>query len=306
MKKTALFLGLTCLINWGLALAFYMSGRQFTGTTAMIFGALYMLIPMIVVIIVQKFIYKEELQNPLMISFKFNKWFLLVLIPPVVSILSIFLNLLIPGVSYAPDMAGLIERYAASIPADQLQKLQEQLHRIPFIALMAITLIQGIGLGATVNAVFAFGEELGWRGFLVNQLRSMHFMKASLIIGFIWGVWHFPLILMGHNYPQHPVIGVFLMIIFCMLLSPLFLFLVIKTKSVIAAAMMHGVMNGTAALSIMAIKGGNDLTIGITGVAGFITIVIAVGVLIILDSFVWKEKIMMKTMEEGLESKSRK
>ena len=34
-----------------------------------------------------------------------------------------------------------------------------------------------------------------------------------LIFGLIWGIWHAPFIFQGHNYPQYPVAGVFMMTI---------------------------------------------------------------------------------------------
>ncbi|MCX5838795.1 MAG: type II CAAX endopeptidase family protein [Deltaproteobacteria bacterium] len=50
------------------------------------------------------------------------------------------------------------------------------------------------------NCFAAFGEELGWRGFLVPELsRCMGFTGLSLISGAIWTVWHFPLIIFA-NY----------------------------------------------------------------------------------------------------------
>ena len=129
--------------------------------------------------------------------------------------------------------------------------------------------------GITVNALAAFGEELGWRGFLLREFKALGFTRASLFIGIIWGVWHTPLILQGHNYPQHPVAGVFLMILFCTLLTPLLNYVTLKARSVIAAAIMHGTLNGTAGIAIMMVKGGTDLTIGLTGAAGLITLLIA-------------------------------
>ncbi len=77
---------------------------------------------------------------------------------------------------------------------------------------------------------------------------------------------------MGHNYPTYPVLGVFMMTAWCILLSPLFLYITIKAKSVIATAIMHGTVNGTAGISIMILEGGNELTVGLTGLAGFIAI----------------------------------
>ncbi|PFO67555.1 CPBP family intramembrane metalloprotease [Bacillus cereus] len=38
------------------------------------------------------------------------------------------------------------------------------------------------------------GEELGWRGFAQIELQKRHSpLKASLIIGFWWGMWHLPI-----------------------------------------------------------------------------------------------------------------
>src|SRR5690606_27639265 len=81
--------------------------------------------------------------------------------------------------------------------------------------------------------------------------------------------------LQGHNYPQHPVAGVAMMTLFCLLLSPLFSYVRLKSGSVLAAALMHGTLNGTAGIALMLVQGGNDLTIGMTGVAGMIVLVLA-------------------------------
>jgi len=38
------------------------------------------------------------------------------------------------------------------------------------------------------------GEELGWRGFALMELQKKHApLKASIIIGFWWGLWHLPI-----------------------------------------------------------------------------------------------------------------
>ncbi|MEM3516654.1 MAG: CPBP family intramembrane glutamic endopeptidase [Candidatus Bathyarchaeia archaeon] len=137
-----------------------------------------------------------------------------------------------------------------------------------------ITLIQGLLAGITINAVAGFGEELGWRSFLLKELAYTGFWKSSIIIGFIWGVWHALLVIQGHTYPQHPIEGLFMMIIFCILFSPIFNYIRLKSKSVITTVIMHGSLNGTAGLPLLIIKGGNDLTVGVTGAAGLITLLI--------------------------------
>lgn len=107
-----------------------------------------------------------------------------------------------------------------------------------------------LGLGATVNAIFAFGEEFGWRGYLLWELAPWGFWKASFAIGALWGVWHTPVIVAGYNYPSFPVIGVVAMTIACLSFSPVYTFLVVRAESVLAAALLHGVFNGAAGLVI--------------------------------------------------------
>lgn len=65
-----------------------------------------------------------------------------------------------------------------------------------------------------------------------------------------------------------------MMIVWCILLAPIFSYIRIKSRSVIAAAIIHGSLNATYGLSIMLVKGGNDLIIGGTGTAGFIVLFI--------------------------------
>ncbi len=171
--------------------------------------------------------------------------------------------------------------------------MQEQVAAFPVHPIW-IGLLQGLVAGITINAVAGFGEELGWRGFLQNELGYLGFWKSSALIGAIWGIWHAPLILQGHNYPQNPVPGVFMMVVFCLLLAPIFSFVRLKAKSVIAAAIIHGSLNATAGLAIMLVAGGSDLLIGITGLAGFIVLaVVNAGI------FVFNKRAGTKSLHTG-------
>lgn len=116
---------------------------------------------------------------------------------------------------------------------------------------VAITFGVILALGTTVNAVFAFGEEFGWRGYLLWELAPWGFWKASFSIGALWGIWHAPVIVAGYNYPSFPTIGVAAMTIACVSFSPVYTYLVVRAESMIAAALLHGVFNGSAGLVIV-------------------------------------------------------
>jgi membrane protease YdiL (CAAX protease family) len=293
ITKPALFIGLTFFINWLMAALFFVLAgkRDPAATTVMLI--LYMFVPMVVAIVVQKFIYKEPIRKPLGISFKLNRWFLVAwLLPPLIAFATFGVSLLFPGVEYSPDMAGMFERFKSTLSPEQLEQMRIQVAAYPIHPIW-LGLLQGLIAGVTINAIAGFGEELGWRGFLQREFSYMGFWKSAAVIGLIWGIWHAPLVLQGLNYPQHPSVGVFIMTIWCLLLAPIFSYVRLRAKSVIAAAIIHGTVNGTYGLSIVLVKGGNDLTTGVTGLAGFIVLVVVnIGILIY-------ERVLAKESVEG-------
>ncbi len=292
-KKAISFIALTFCVSWLIAILFFLFGGKWNTPSSVLVGVIYMFIPMVMAIVVQKFIYKEPLREPLGISFKLNRWFLVAwLLPPAMAFATFGISLLFPGVEYSPEMAGIFERFRSTFTPEQLEQMKRQSDALPIHPIW-IGLIQGLIAGITINAVAGFGEELGWRGLLQREFGYMGFWQSSVVIGAIWGVWHAPIILQGHNYPQHPVAGVFMMIIWCILLAPIFSYVRLKAKSVIAAAIIHGSLNATYGLAIMVVKGGNDLLIGGTGLAGFIILVLANVGLFVYDRILAKEPLMV-------------
>jgi len=293
INKALTFIGLTFFFNYLLVILYFALGGNWVMPGSLIVATSYMFIPMIVAIVVQKLIYKKSLREPLGISFKLNRWFLVAwLLPPIIAFATLAVSLLFPGIEYSPEMAGMFERFKYVLTPEQLEQMKSQATVFPIHPIW-IGLLQGLIAGITINAVAGFGEELGWRGLLQREFGYMGFWKSSAIIGVVWGIWHAPIILQGHNYPQHPLAGVLMMTVFTLLLSPIFSYVRLKAKSVIAAAIIHGSLNGTIGLSIVLVKGGNDLTIGVTGLAGFIVLVLVNAGLFIYDRFLAKERIMM-------------
>ena len=88
-KKARIFLGLTFLFSWGIAIAFHLSGGKWNTPPALAVASLYMLVPMLSALYVQKRIYRENVSDTYELSFKINRWFLAAwLVPFVMAIIA--------------------------------------------------------------------------------------------------------------------------------------------------------------------------------------------------------------------------
>lgn len=111
-----------------------------------------------------------------------------------------------------------------------------------------------------LNAVNCFGEEWGWRGFLFPKMREgRSFVRTSVLVGLIWGIWHAPIIAVGHNYAKVAgtdpwwmiAAAIVAMCVVCVVLSILFNYIAEKADSVWPAVIAHGCVNGCAGLGIL-------------------------------------------------------
>jgi membrane protease YdiL (CAAX protease family) len=93
--------------------------------------------------------------------------------------------------------------------------------------------------------MFTFGEEYGWRGYLLPRLLPLGEIRASVLLGVIWGVWHLPLLLAGLNYPGVNIFLAIIVFIFATVaLSFTYTwFYVASSGSVLVAAVFHASTN---------------------------------------------------------------
>jgi len=160
----------------------------------------------------------------------------------------------------------------------QLTFLQEPASRTGVLSartLLLITILQVVIIGPIINIIPTLGEELGWRAYLLPKLRLLLPDRAALVVtGIIWGLWHAPVIVMGHNYGTsytgYPWLGILMMVVFCVWLGIIEGYMTIKLNSVIPAAMIHSTVNAGAGLPILMAQSGSNPLLGptITGLIG--------------------------------------
>lgn len=276
------------MIGIGVALNYIAAAESLAPSLKAIVASLLtsgaMFLPMIAVIITQA-VNKEPVLRNLDISFKINRWWLIGwILMPLVAMGVLGVTLLMPGAKWSPD-SQLMQMTLQSMPEG-----------LGVWGVIAISLISGLFAGLTLNAIFAFGEEIGWRGYLLKLFKGKSFLATALWTGVIWGFWHAPLILNGHNYPQHPVAGVFMMVAMCVALTPMLMYFRLKSGSVIVPAIMHGTFNGVVGLSMILVTPANDLLYGGPGLAGIITFLLVDICLYIYDRFISRENIFCGLM----------
>ncbi len=108
----------------------------------------------------------------------------------------------------------------------------------------AITIIAIILLG-TIEVIRAsattLGEEIGWRGFFIYELRKvLSFTGVSVFSGIIWAAWHWPLLVYYSDNVLLEFITFFIVIISMSFIMAYYTF---KSKSVWPAVLFHAVSN---------------------------------------------------------------
>lgn len=238
-KRLLIYLGFSFGMAWLIFFVFIFTGHTWTGSSPEMLSlvSLGMLAPAIAHVITRKvtnegFRLTGEKSMMLGIDLKGKKWifFLLAMFLPVVySTLGDVIVWL-----FCPEAFG-----------------EAEVSSFVVIIYPLISIVSGV-----VLSFAAFGEEFGWRGYMMPKLIELVGMPKALIIGgIIWGLWHAPLTCVGHNfgmdYPGFPYVGIIVMCLFCTVLGTILMYVTVKTNSVWPAAFMHAVNNSSPSAMLL-------------------------------------------------------
>lgn len=253
-----IFLLLTFGLTWCIEIGL-LRGMQYGSVPYQVGLITVMFIPALCAFIVRRFVEREGFADA-GLRWGRGRYYLWAWLAPVgLGLIAAALSVALRQAEYDPYMTELMVRISKQAPN----------MKIPPIHVLRIYLIaSGLTQAVVMNTIPCFGEEFGWRGYLLMRLMPLGTWRAMVLSGLIWGVWHAPVILQGHNYPDHPQAGVFLMIGFCVLLSIILGWLRLASGSVFAAAVAHASINGPAFLPFVFMRDRSDITAGLTGLLG--------------------------------------
>lgn len=178
------------------------------------------------------------------------------LLPVVVSAAAVGLTIALGLGQWDPGMSAVLEK----LPEEQRESMERFVQPFgPWFPLVALA--GAMTGGVLITSVATFGEEFGWRGYLQMRLERFGALNSMILTGLIWGVWHAPVILQGHNYPDHPVAGTLLFIPVCVGLAIIFGWLRNASGSVLAPTIAHTSANSPAA-GLMPLVGGYHPLVG--------------------------------------------
>jgi len=113
----------------------------------------------------------------------------------------------------------------------------------PLLSFLFILITNAL-FGTIMGLPYSFGEEMGWRGYLLPKLIEAGVASPLLLNGVIWGLWHVPIILMGKYYPGPELISTltfFMISATCM--GYILCVVYLRSKSIWPCIILHAAWN---------------------------------------------------------------
>lgn len=266
----AITFGITYLIEGVIILLGFRAGVYDSNSFAfqMIVAAV-MWVPALGAFITARYIVREPLKN-LNIRFGNIKPYLFIaFFIPLIFIIGYSISSILGFMKPDWQMASFLEMMNHLNPDSQV-KIEN-----PSTALI-ILFFSSLLISPALNSLFGLGEEIGWRGFLLQKLLPLGKPKAYLLLGLIWGLWHLPLLLTGFFIPEKPFWAVIMMISLTTFFGVFMNEFTLYYRSTILAGFIHGVFNSQAyGIWRVLFPDGNMVLGGMTGVTSMLLWILA-------------------------------
>jgi len=145
--------------------------------------------------------------------------------------------------NFDPNMTNFVASYSESAA-----QAGTQLTPVEIVAGVKADLLVKFFTAAVLDVINAFGEEWGFRAYLLPKLfRKVGTIPAMIISGFASGLWYAPLVAIGYYYGEgnsgFPVVNIVAMCLFGTVTGIIYAFLTLRTGSIFPAVFAHSAMN---------------------------------------------------------------
>lgn len=122
------------------------------------------------------------------------------------------------------------------------QELGMEEFSIPMVIVSMIVLLSIVGVVKNIGSTL--GEEIGWRGFFIYELRKIFsFGGVSIISGLIWSIWHWPIILLIYKGSGNVIFHISSFTVMIIGMSVILAYYTFKSNSLWPSALFHSVHN---------------------------------------------------------------
>lgn len=162
-----------------------------------------------------------------------------------------------------------------------------QIDAVNIVAAYKTDLLVKVFTAAVLDIVNSFGEEWGFRAYLLPKLfRKVGTIPAMLLSGLASGLWYAPLVAIGYYYGNgnmgFPVINIIAMCIFSMVTGVIYSFLCLRTGSIFPSVFAHSAVNVMMSQAALFTFDGGNFFVGpaptgiLSGIPFIITAVICI------------------------------
>ena len=250
--------GLYFLLTFGMAWLCQVGGcmallRDGNAVLYQVLLVVCMFCPLLAVLLVQKAFLHQPTGIGWKVQGKRRYWWMAWFAPAVFTVLGAALYFIVFPSRLDTTGSWLVSMYGSEWDAHSLKTELGVTVRSYILqnGLLAVT------LAPIINAIPALGEEAGWRGYMMPRLKEQFgLLNGRLLGGVVWGIWHWPLMLLvgyeyGTNYLGAPLLGLVVWCVVCFALNTLLDILYEKTECIWVPAIAHGAFNAVAALFVV-------------------------------------------------------
>lgn len=246
IRRLLLFLTATFGLTWIVFFTYIFSGNVWMADGKLSgmdqFVCLGMLLPALSALLV-RWVTKEgfavtgEGSLFLGISFREGKWKYYVL--------AILLPWIYFELGYALTLLLSMKAFDSTYPT--VLEMTDQEQSLIFLQPLMMT------LSGVIGSFAAFGEEAGWRGYMMLKMIKLWDMKKAVVIGgILWGIWHWPLTYVGHNFGRdyfgYPFTGFAAMCVMCVFMGIILTYVTYQSESIWPAVFLHAVNNASPSI----------------------------------------------------------